>query len=42
MSFLDYREKDGYTVHQVDVYAIKEGVETVVVPRATVRSSIAL
>lgn len=35
-AYLDYREKDGYSEHQVDVYAIKEGVEVVVVPQATV------
>lgn len=34
--YLDYREKDGYTIHHVDVYDSKDGMETIVVPQATV------
>ncbi|PVF97548.1 ChaC-like protein [Serendipita vermifera] len=34
--YLDYREKDGYTIHKVDVYGIKDGTEFVAVSQATV------
>ncbi|KIJ45049.1 hypothetical protein M422DRAFT_29905 [Sphaerobolus stellatus SS14] len=32
-AYLDYREKDGYTVDMTDVYAIVNGKEQVVVPK---------
>lgn len=34
--YLDYREKDGYTVHKVDVYGMVDGAEKVVLEQATV------
>ncbi|KAF8508760.1 ChaC-like protein [Gautieria morchelliformis] len=34
--YLDYREKDGYTVDSTDVYAIVDGKEQVVVPQVYV------
>ncbi|CAG8725475.1 14126_t:CDS:2 [Acaulospora colombiana] len=33
---IDYREKDGYTIHRVDVYGINDGTEFVAVSQATV------
>ncbi|KZS90233.1 ChaC-like protein [Sistotremastrum niveocremeum HHB9708] len=34
--YLDYREKNGYTVHHTDVYGFENGVETIVAPQAVV------
>lgn len=33
--YLDHREKDGYTVHQVDVWGIVDATEKIIVPNAT-------
>ncbi|EMD40618.1 hypothetical protein CERSUDRAFT_148815 [Gelatoporia subvermispora B] len=32
--YLDYREKDGYTLEQVDIWNLTDGVEKVVIPGA--------
>ncbi|KZT12845.1 ChaC-like protein [Laetiporus sulphureus 93-53] len=32
--YLDYREKDGYTLEEIDVYSLADGVERVVVQNA--------
>ncbi|KAL5495798.1 hypothetical protein ACEPAI_1262 [Sanghuangporus weigelae] len=37
--YLDYREKDGYTVESVDVYDVEDGQEKVVIHGVIVRSS---
>jgi len=34
--YLEYREKEGYTVHIEDIYCMEDGIERVVVPRAVV------
>jgi len=34
--YLDYREKNGYTIHYVDVYGFKDGAECIVAPNALV------
>ncbi|KAI0297521.1 ChaC-like protein [Multifurca ochricompacta] len=33
-AYLDYREKDGYTLERVDVYGLVDGQETIVMPGA--------
>ncbi|KAI0078553.1 ChaC-like protein [Panus rudis PR-1116 ss-1] len=32
--YLDYREKDGYTLEEVDIYSLEDGHEKIVIPKA--------
>ncbi|KAI9001346.1 ChaC-like protein [Trametes punicea] len=32
--YLDYREKDGYTLEEIDIYGLVNGQETVIIPKA--------